>query len=110
MDWRVTSGPIPSPRITAIFFFIASIMLFFVLFYVFLQADQKINIIISIQQAGFLVMIDLKLFLFACGINGNGLVGQAYCERCILSLSEYLLQKFFGYLNGQHTIVQGIVL
>ena len=75
-----------------------------------LHADQIIDIIITVQQAGFFIVVDLEGFFFSCGVDGDGLFSKVNSKGGIGAQTENVFQEGITDLNGENTVVQGIVL
>src|SRR5258708_39780895 len=86
---------------------------FFEIFDVAADADQVIDIVVAVQQAGFFIIVDLESFGIAGGREGDGLclkVDVDGCGRVFLKGGEDLLQEFVTDGHRQEEVVQGIVL
>ena len=82
-------------------------------FYFSLDAEQVVDIVIPIAQAGFFIIIDLECFLIACGGQGDGLVLKVDFDGCgwiFFDGGEDLCQEILTDGHRQQEVVQGVVL
>src|ERR1044072_2709205 len=119
----VTSCPIPSPGMTSIFLLTPIFWMMclskvkfpavFVLLNIIAQTQEVINIVVSVDQTGFFVRVNIKAFLFAGGYYPDHLGFQVYFQFCFsicFNSAEDLVEETFTYLHRQNEIIQCIVL
>src|ERR1700722_11630863 len=114
MACRVTSGPIPSPSMTTMCFFISRGLgqLLFKLFDLAPDAQKKVDIVVSVEQAGLFIIIDLKIFLFAGGqADRLGFkVDIDLCGRVFLDGGKGLLEESVADGYRQQEVIKRVIL
>jgi hypothetical protein len=80
--------------------------------YVGQDADQKINVIVSVDHACFFIGVDVEMFLFPGWEDSDGLLFEVdvdlCCRVCIEGVEE-VLEEVFADLHREQEVVQCVV-